>query len=236
MQKYYTVPFAFAGLSLITACGGASTGGADATVDVSTSTSFAQTMDDMAFLDELANANLAGIQSTPDLSVPASGTINYDGTSYILQLQKNYAPSTVEGYTNDVVFLAVGDATAAIDFGGSEITVTGADFFETSVVGDATEGIVWAEQTGTPIDGQITFNFTQDVAGVNSYTGTSTGSLTSTSGETISANLPVGSGEFLGASANYLNLETFSSNAQDIATETNPQIDWTLAGAFLFKQ
>lgn len=226
MQKYYQMPLALAGLSLITACGGASTGGADVTMDAN----FAEIVAQFEDVEALFDGN-ALTSATPGANLP-TGTVSYDGVAYVIRERRVYDSGGFD--TSTVTFGAIGDATTTIDFTGDAVNIAASGFYEVSNDFWNSPDAILDEQTGTPIAGQVTFSTTRDDTAPEVFLGTAIGSVTTTSGETLSVNLP-GGGAFFGQNAEYLSAAAFDENLQP-PTETNPEVDDLYAAAFLFKQ
>lgn len=229
MQKYYQMPLALAGLSLITACGGASTGGADVTMET-------VSFDALMARSDVAAAYMSngeeGLAITANNDLP-TGTVSYTGVMSLAKKEVNYLGTSLGGfpdYTATTDYEAIGSATATVDFGTTGLTIVGSDFYEVAVGSLNSDQ---SEPTGALIAGQVTMNFTQDVAGENGYTGTATGSFTTVGGEDISVNVP-GGGSFAGAGAEALFVEAW--NDKDAFLPTEPTVvDEVEVGALLFK-
>lgn len=116
--------------------------------------------------------------------LPAAGSFNYTGVAVV-------TTSTDLGTDFNTDFAAIGASTMNVNFGSQRISGSADNFFEmnnpnTALNADNLSSLQAA--TGERIDGSLTYEFGQPVAGANAYTGTITGAVTPRSGSQIAVN------------------------------------------------
>lgn len=113
---------------------------------------------------------------TPFDDLPSTGRASYTGVASI----------EVVGDTGNE-FLAIGSAVMVAEFDTQQISGTADNFFQA----DDPDVVSYADATGARIDGNLTFELEQEIAGINYYVGGVNGKLSPSRGADVDVDAPV---------------------------------------------
>ncbi|MEJ6404292.1 hypothetical protein [Yoonia sp. 2307UL14-13] len=200
-------------LMLLSACAGGGGSSSEDVVSLQTLVARGQAYERAAEFDEDNGEPIP----TAFTDLPTSGSVNYEG---IATISEQRTVTTVEGggaiitSESDTTYLAIGSATATVDFASTEFSIVGSDFYEidlSSLDGDNPDV---SDVSGTPVDGTLTIDMSRDVMGENSYRAQATGSITAVDG-TVRTVDETGGGFFTGDNAAALFVEAFDDTEME---------------------